>query len=175
MDQIPQAGRPFVVTDPNPPITYSDLYLAISTLSIHPFRALILQPAVVLCLSYIIEWLQIAPHRFPWLKGILPEIKGDARSLQPRIFTICTHIIGSDAEARKAVSEGGLGYTGVIATLEGIVLEILEWNREHGAEGQSDAVMVGARKSERSRKTYTTSVSYADQLKQAIGVGGDIN
>ena len=175
MDQIPQAGRPFVVTDPNPPITYNDLYVAISTLSIHPFRAQILQPVVVLCLSYVIEWLQIAPHRFPWLKMILPEIKGDARSLQPRIFTICTHIIGSDAEARKAVSEGGLGYTGVITTLEGIVSEIVEWNREHGAEDQSDAALVGGSKSERPRKRYTASVSYADQLKQAIGVGEDIN
>ncbi|KAK4189064.1 hypothetical protein QBC35DRAFT_494620 [Podospora australis] len=51
----PQAGRPFVVTDPNAPITYGDLYLAIETLAVTPFRTVPVQPIILLIMSYLIE------------------------------------------------------------------------------------------------------------------------
>ncbi len=46
-----QAGRPFVVTDPNPPIKYSDLYLLIKTLAITRFYTINLQPIVMIIVS----------------------------------------------------------------------------------------------------------------------------
>ncbi|ORY68208.1 uncharacterized protein BCR38DRAFT_362485 [Pseudomassariella vexata] len=156
----PQAGRPFVVTDPNPPITYDDLYSAISTLSIHPFRLIVLPPVIMLLISYCIEWYSILPHKFPLLKNILPEIRGEAKHLKPGLFSITTHLIGSDANARKPVEQGGLGYSGVLTTLQGMTLEILEWNREHAA-GQGG----------KTRKTYTTSVSLADRIQELASVG----
>ncbi|KAB5549524.1 hypothetical protein GE09DRAFT_1126765 [Coniochaeta sp. 2T2.1] len=157
----PQAGRPFVVTDPNPPISYSDLYTAISTLSVHPFRTITIPPVLIVLLSYAVEWYHLLPYRVPLLRGILPEIKGDLRHLHPGIISICTHLIGLDADARQAVDEGGLGYSGVITTLEGMVLEILEWNQEHEAE---DGVV-------RAKRVYTTSISLAEQLRQVLAVG----
>ena len=138
VEDAPQAGRPFVVTDPNPPISYRDLYNAISTLSVHPFRTITLPPVLIVLLSYAVEWYHLLPYRIPRLRGILPEIKGDLRHLQPGIISICTHLVGSDADTRKPVDEGGLGYRGVITTMEGMVLEILEWNREHRRRWQDE-------------------------------------
>lgn len=172
IDDIPQSGRPFVVTDPNPPITFDDIYLAISTLSVHPFRLQIIPPVLMLCLSYLVEWLIVLPHRFPWLKSIAPKIEGEMRSLQPGIFTICTHLIASDTDARKPVSQGGLGYTGVMTTMQGMVLEILEWNREHSAADGTDKESLTTSKSKAMKKLYTSSVTFADQMRQAVSVGG---
>ncbi|KAI9685812.1 MAG: hypothetical protein M1820_010726, partial [Bogoriella megaspora] len=159
VENIVQAGRPFVVTDPNPPIAFSDLYNAISTLCIHPFRTLVLPPAPLLVFSHIVEWYNELPYRLPLLARFIPQITGDARHLQPGLFSICTHLIASDAEARKAVAQGGLGYEGVMTTMQGMVLEILEWNREHEAHQESDGAASVAKK-----KLYTTSVMLADQL-----------
>ncbi|KAK3937020.1 hypothetical protein QBC46DRAFT_366496 [Diplogelasinospora grovesii] len=86
----PQAGRPFVVTDPNPPISYRDLYTAISTLSVHPFQAVVLLPVLILALSHLVEWYNLLPYRVPMLRRILQEIKGDVRHLHPGLFSICT-------------------------------------------------------------------------------------
>ena len=71
-------------------------------------------------------------------------------------------------EARKAIAQGGLGYEGVMTTMQGMVLEIVEWNREHEADGESNSAGVAAKK----KKLYTTSVTLADQLRQAMNVGG---
>ncbi|KAI1840051.1 hypothetical protein JX266_013742 [Neoarthrinium moseri] len=154
----PQAGRPFVVTDPNPPITYSDLYMAIKTLSIHPLFVMNLPPVVMLVLAHGLEWYSVLPHKVPFLKAMLPELRGDIRYLKPGLFSICTHLVASNKESSKPVSDGGLGYTGVITTLEGMAFQILEWNREH-------ASMDGGTK----RKAYTTSVSAAEKI-QHLGI-----
>ncbi|KAI0845004.1 NAD(P)-binding protein [Daldinia vernicosa] len=158
-----QAGRPFVVTDPNPPITYSDLYHAIETLSVHPFRVIKVPPVVMLLLSHAVEMYAELPYKYPLLRKVLPELKSDIKHLKPGIFSICTHLIASNDEIGKPVSQGGLGYTGVLTTLEGMALEILEWNKEH----VDDVKM---------RKAYTTSVSLAEQIREHWLVrGGSIS
>ncbi|RYP21875.1 hypothetical protein DL765_001951 [Monosporascus sp. GIB2] len=156
------AGKPFVVTDPNPPIAYEDLYSIIKTLSVHPFRTIYVPPVFILLLSHAVEWYSELPYKYPLLKRALPELKGDIRHLKPGIFSITTHLIASDAEARKPVSEGGLGYSGVLTTLEGMTLEVLEWNEEH-----TDDVMT--------RKAYTTSVTLADQIKNLAAFNGTVD
>lgn len=149
-----QAGRPFVITDPNPPISYRDLYFLVQTLATTPFRTLPLQPIVMVLLSYPIEWYCLALARHPFLRRVLPELAGEAKHLKPAIFSICTHLVGSNAVASQPVSSGGLGYTGVLTTLEGMTQEVVEWNRDHRDT-------VGA------RKAYQTSVSLADEIAKA--------
>ena len=161
-EDAPQAGRPFVVTDPNPPISYSDLYRAISTLSVHPFRTITLPPVLIVILSHLTEWYYLLPYRVPLLRRLLPELRGELKHLQPGIISICTHLIASDADARSPVDKGGLGYHGVLTTLEGMVLEILEWNREH------ESVDGGALE----RRLYTTSITLGQQLRKVLAADG---
>lgn len=71
-------------------------------------------------------------------------------------------------EARKTIAQGGLGYEGVMTTMQGMILEILEWNREHEAGGESNSAGVAVKK----KKLYTTSVTLADQLRRAMNFGG---
>lgn len=170
VNHLPCAGRPFVVTDPNPPITYGDMYTAISTLSIHGFRAEPVSPVLILLASHAIEWLNLLPHRVPWLARFIPEIKGDAKRLQPALFSICTHLVASDAEARKPVSKGGIGYEGVLTTMQGMALEVLEWNTEHvGVESARTLTPTT-----KGRKHYTTSNEWSDQLRDALRLGSPI-
>ncbi|XXH01943.1 hypothetical protein Hte_008306 [Hypoxylon texense] len=153
------AGRPFVVTDPNPAITYNDLYTAIRTLSVHPFCTIKVAPVVILLLAHALEIYAELPYKYPFLRKVLPELKGDIRHLRPGIFSICTHLVASNEEVSKPVSQGGLGYSGVLTTLEGMVLEILEWNQEHVDDANT-------------RKAYTTSISLAGQIQKLWAVGG---
>ncbi|KAL2198286.1 hypothetical protein P885DRAFT_75899 [Corynascus similis CBS 632.67] len=155
---LPQAGRPFVVTDPNPPIRYRDMYHLVQTLSVSPSRVLPLQPIIMVLLSYPIEWYSLALARFPVLRTVLPELTGEVKHLKPGIFSICTHLVASDDAARQPVRSGGLGHTGVLTTLEGMTQEVVEWNQEHS----------NARKGE--RKSYKTSLSLADDIAKAAAV-----
>ncbi|KAI1112852.1 hypothetical protein F5Y14DRAFT_462970 [Nemania sp. NC0429] len=162
------SGRPFVVTDPNPPITYDDLYTAIKVLSRHSFMTLPLPPVLMLLMSHAIELysdLPFLPFPLSILGKLFPPLRGDARHLKPGIFSITTHLIGSNSEISRPVSEGGLGYEGVMTTLEGMTLEVLEWNREH--EHLDD----GGGKIRKMRKAYTTSISLAEKI-QKLGAAG---
>jgi hypothetical protein len=101
------------------------------------------------------------PSRFPFLRRFRPDVKGDVRHLKPGLFSICTHLVSSNTEASKPLADGGLGYRGVLTTLEGMTLEVLEWNREHSFDEDGSL----------RRKVYTTSVSAADKIRQ-LGLGG---
>ncbi|KAI1121854.1 hypothetical protein F5Y10DRAFT_255455 [Nemania abortiva] len=164
------SGRPFVVTDPNPPISYGDLYSAIRVLSRHPFTTLSLPPVLMLIISHIIELyseLPFLPFPFSILGKLFPPLQGDVRHLKPGLFSITTHLVASNSEISKPVGEGGLEYQGVLTTLEGMVLEVLEWNREHEhlGEGEGD---------ERKRKAYTTSISLAEKIQKLGAVGHQV-
>ncbi|KAI8631852.1 NAD(P)-binding protein [Xylariaceae sp. FL1651] len=158
------SGWPFVVTDPNPPIFYGDLYSTIKVLSIHPFTIVRLPPVLMLLLSHAFELyaeLRFLPFPFSALGKLLPPLRGDLPHLKPGLFSITTHLVASNSEVSKPVSEGGLGYQGVLTTLEGMVLEVLEWNREHEHLGESEGKI---------RKAYTTSISLAEKI-QKLAVG----
>ncbi|KAL1892345.1 hypothetical protein Sste5346_007083 [Sporothrix stenoceras] len=149
---MPQAGRPFSVTDPNGPIQFSDLWFAIEKLSVTPFRTVALIPVQMLIMAYIVEAYINLPSRFPFLKNILPTLKGDIKHLQPALFSIVTHLYATNDPASKSVKEGGLGYRGLMTTLDGIVQELLDWNLEHKGVDESAWVK------------YRSSVSMADDL-----------
>ncbi|KAI0411601.1 hypothetical protein F5X98DRAFT_357008 [Xylaria grammica] len=162
------SGRPFVVTDPNPPISYGDLYSSIRVLSRHSFTTVSLPPVLLLLISHFVEFYSDLPYQpFPFsiLGKLLPSLKGDVRHLKPGIFSITTHLIGSNSESSKPVAEGGLGYQGVMTTLEGMVLEVLEWNREHENFGEGKG---------KTKKAYTTSISLAETIKQLGTVGHQV-
>jgi hypothetical protein len=150
----PQAGRPFVITDPNPPIVYEDMHSLVETLAVTPSRVLPLPPILLVLLSYPVEWYSLVLAKYAALGRVLPPLTGDVKHMKPAIFSICTHLVGSNAVAEQPVSKGGLGYRGVLTTLEGMVQEVIEWNRDHqGAAG--------------ARKEYQTSVSLADEIARA--------
>ncbi|KAK0655617.1 hypothetical protein B0T16DRAFT_384456 [Cercophora newfieldiana] len=155
---LPQAGRPFVVTDPNPPITYSDLYFLIKTFAITPFRTIHLQPMPMVLLSYIIEGYSLLRLKWPVLGWVLPPIAGDVKHLKPALFSICTHLVASNDIVSRPVKQGGLGYTGVLTTLEGMTQEVVEWNRIHQAAGRD--------------VTFQSSVSLAEEIQMATNAGG---
>ncbi|KAK5655495.1 hypothetical protein OQA88_5766 [Cercophora sp. LCS_1] len=149
-----QAGRPFVVTDPNPPISYGDLYLVIKALAITPFRTLDLPPIIMVLLSYIIESYHLLRLHYSPLRCVLPSIPGDVKHLKPALFSICTHLVASNDVASRPVDAGGLGYRGILTTLEGMTQEVLEWNIAHQTAGKQTVA-------------YQTSVSLADEIQKA--------
>ncbi|TLD07559.1 hypothetical protein PgNI_10979 [Pyricularia grisea] len=162
----PQAGRPFTVTDPNPPITNRTLWSMISTLSITMFRTVrILCPVLILMVAHAIEWYALLPYRYPRFKRIIPPLNNDIKHLKPPLFTITTHLIANhQGDATKPVSEGGIGYTGLTTSMDGMIQEVLEWNQEH--EGVS----------RRNRRKYISSVTLAEEIRKlgeaAMAVGG---
>ncbi|KAK1758173.1 hypothetical protein QBC47DRAFT_133782 [Echria macrotheca] len=151
--QKSQAGRPFIITDPNPPIAYRDLYLLVEMLSVTPFRTIILPPVVILLLAHMIEAYTLLRLRFPVLQWILPPMQGDIKHLKPAIFSICTHLVAHNDVASRPVSRGGLGYTGVLTTLEGMTQEVIEWNHLHQNPTKT--------------KRFQSSVSLAEDIQRA--------
>lgn len=170
----PQAGRPFCITDPSPPICYGDIYTLISELAITPFRLINVPPVPMLLLSYAIEAYNLLPAQFPILAKFLPAIPGNAVYLEPGLFSICTHLVGDMSDAQKPVAEGGLGFQGAVTTLEGMCQELVEWNREQAAYADAGkapllanglAAMKGSGKVG-AAKIYRNSVSLAEEIQR---------
>lgn len=137
-----------------------------------PFRLLVLPPAPMLLLAYIVEFYNLLPARIPLLAKVLPKLPGDVSYLEPGLFSICTHLFGSVKESSKSVTDGGLGYQGIVTTLEGMCQELLDWNREqeqHRREASQSAGINGTQIS--GQKTYTTkyfrhSVGLAEEIRK---------
>ncbi|KAK6841501.1 3-beta hydroxysteroid dehydrogenase/isomerase family [Apiospora arundinis] len=106
------AGRPFVITDPNPPPSFRDIYNVCMTLAVTPCQVQMLQPVPMLLLAYAIEFCDTLARQLP--------ARGQIALLQPATFSVATHTPATDAAAQKPVAEGGLGYRGVYTTLEGV-------------------------------------------------------
>lgn len=158
----PQAGRPFVVTDPNLPITYGDLYFALETLAVTSFRTVPLRPLPLLLASYPIEWYSLLRAKYQCLRRALPPLRGDVKHLKPGLFSICTHLVATNDSASRSVVDGGLGYKGVLTTMEGMVQEVMEWNHWHRNKStiQGSISNGGAR-------VFQSSVSLADEIRTA--------
>lgn len=122
-------GQSFVITDPNPPVNFGDIYRLLSTLSKSPVNFPRVAPVPFLLLSHVLECYAILQHKYlPWL---LPRITGDMAQLQPALFSISSvHTIGDDSRARKSPAQGGLGYATPLTTLDGMAKQLEEWNRD---------------------------------------------
>ncbi|KAG9311759.1 3-beta hydroxysteroid dehydrogenase/isomerase family-domain-containing protein [Chiua virens] len=121
-------GQGFLVTDAGPPVTYGDIYTALTTLDdIVEFP--IVSTTLMLAISHIIEPIYIAKLLLSasdsWIGRVIaraiPTISGDIINLQPPIIALTSiHIIFDDSRARQPPSKGGLGYNGPYTTLEGV-------------------------------------------------------
>ncbi|KAH8770806.1 hypothetical protein F5883DRAFT_50936 [Diaporthe sp. PMI_573] len=164
-----QAGRPYCITDPNPPIYYGDLYGLLSKLATTPFRMISLPPMPFVLVSYLVEFYTLLPFHLPSsLARLVPPLSGDIKHLQPGLFSICTHLVADNADAGRAVSDGGLGYRGVLTTLEGMCQELVDWNREQEEHATQAALATDEPKSVR---YFHSSVSLAEQM-QKVGLAG---
>ncbi len=130
-DEMPGcAGRPFVITDGGPPPLFRDFYRLLELTAETRIDVTYVQPGFMLLLGHIVELFDIASS-MPVLRWIVPKPKADLAMLQPTVFTASSHTPASDAAAKKSVDEGGLGYKPVCTTMEGMCLQVAEWNREH--------------------------------------------
>lgn len=132
------AGRPFVVTDPGPPVAFADLYKLIIELSTRPITVATIPPILLLIFAHLNEIYVDIVTRFPFLARLgLREPTYPINYLQPSVLRGSMHVLIDDTAARKSVKEGGIGYRGVCNSLEGFCEELLEWNREHDEEMES--------------------------------------
>ncbi|KAL2270173.1 hypothetical protein VTJ83DRAFT_2357 [Remersonia thermophila] len=136
-DALPRcAGRPFVVTDAGPPITFGDVFRALEQLSATPFHVVVAPTVPLLLMAHAVEaWCLLAarlPARLARALPFLREPEGELRLLQPSVFTVSTHAVVDDSAARRSVAEGGIGYAPGCTTLEGVCEQLLRWNLEHG-------------------------------------------
>lgn len=127
------AGRPFVITDGNPPVTFADIYRLVKTLSVTPIRVIHVQPIMMHLIAHTVEAFDVLSE-FPGLSWLKPL--GEIRLLQPSTVMATAHTIVSDAAAKKSVKEGGLGYKGVCTSIEGMAYQVFEWNNEHKGQVQ---------------------------------------
>lgn len=126
-NNIDIGGQSFVITDPNSPTTFSDVYLLLTTLSKTPTHFTIVPAIPLFLFSYLVEWYSLLQHRY---LSFLPPIRGSLVQLQPALFAVSNpHTIADDSRARLRTEQGGLGYRGVITTLDGMCKEVEEWNR----------------------------------------------
>lgn len=68
-------GQAFTITDPNPPITYGDVYKVLRCLSPSDTRFIFLPPALVLSAAHLLEAYYLLRFRHRLLSRMLPELK----------------------------------------------------------------------------------------------------
>ncbi|CAG8134601.1 unnamed protein product [Penicillium olsonii] len=125
-------GQSFIVSDPNPAISFGDLYKVLTTLSTTPVEFPELQPAPFLLFSYVVE----AYYYLRCKIGVLPRLSHDLEQLQPSLFGILNvHVFADDSRARLAPEDGGLGYNPPLTTLEGLCRRLVDWNQKAQTEG----------------------------------------
>lgn len=126
-------GQAFVVTDPNPAISFSDIYTLITKLSETPISFPTIEPLPMLLLGYLVEFYSYIQYAFlPWA---LPKITGDLAQIQPSLFAISdVHVIADDTRARLPPQKGGLGYNPPLTSLDGMCKQLLDWNQKAGVK-----------------------------------------
>jgi nucleoside-diphosphate-sugar epimerase len=135
------AGRPYVVTDTGPAIQWWDFFRAAKQLAVTPMEVTRLPPLPLYLIAHLVEFWSLLLARAPFLTRLgLREPRGLVRDLQPSIFTPAGFIMVVDKEARKSVDDGGIGYTGLCTTLEGVCDQIWRWNQEMEQEGVANGV-----------------------------------
>lgn len=116
-------GRTYYVTDPGSPVYYGDLYTVLHTLAHKDTPANFPRiPAVpMLLIGHAIEAYMMFRARY--MPG-LPPITGDIAMITPAMFNMSTvHLVYDN---RLATEE--IGYNPPISTMEGLCLQMLEWN-----------------------------------------------
>ncbi|KAL9090711.1 MAG: hypothetical protein Q9165_005199 [Trypethelium subeluteriae] len=132
----PPSGRAFAITDPNPPPTFNSLYHLLEVL--RGCQTTHLPPVLMLLLAHAIEAYILTLHAVPSLTQVLGlrEPTGLIALVQPATMnSSCIHQFASGAQAEQPVEQGGLGYRGVCTTLEGMCMQVREFELEGKGAG----------------------------------------
>ena len=129
-------GRPFVVTDAGPPISYSDCYRTVEVLVDGNVKFHILSPSWMLLLAHVIQAYYLATHFLSQSPNallraagaFLPKLSSLMANLQPSLWNITSvHLVADSSNARARPEAGGLGYEPLWTSLEGMCQLILEY------------------------------------------------
>lgn len=124
------ASRPFLVSDNGPPITFEDAFTIMGTASSTGFTVVRPPPVLLLAIFHLVEWWALLGGYCPLLKTLIGEPKDPIDMLQPASAAAGISSIVDDSDARKAPEDGGIGYQPLCATLEGMCVQIYEWNEQ---------------------------------------------
>lgn len=153
-------GQAFLVTDPNPPITYGDFYNAIAVLSNHRCRFPVVPQVLMygvalgietwylgqtLVVHEVIKALEFLERNvakvFGRLANMLREwnwfkLKGVEINLQPAVFNLTSvNLWFDDSRAKMAREDGGLGYRAPFTSMKGLVKTGLAFEKERAEKG----------------------------------------
>jgi nucleoside-diphosphate-sugar epimerase len=134
------AGKKYLMTDPNPAISFGDVYRLLALLNdFHPVEV----PALpMIILAQVVEWYTLARVTVPPLKWVLPPIPGTLSQLQPAMINVAnSHQFSNNNFISRSVEDGGLGYRGIYTTLEGMCTQVKHWKESHGQQKGSDRLL----------------------------------
>lgn len=123
------AARPFLVTDAGPPPMFKDFYTLVESVSVTPFRIQYPPPLMLLLIAHCIEAYCLLLWRVPVLQKFFSEPDMPLYMLQPASVAGSINALINDADARKRVEDGGLGYQAKCTTMEGLCMQLAAWNR----------------------------------------------
>jgi len=111
-------GQTYLIADEGPPISYGDIFQAMSALTDNRVRFPPVPPSAMLVLAHLVEFYYLLQAR--WLK-FLPPVKEPLSQLQPSIFSVTSiHWKIDYSRARLSPAEGGLGYQPPWTTMQGV-------------------------------------------------------
>jgi hypothetical protein len=135
-------GQAFMISDPNPPVSYGDIYEALTTLSKGSCTFPKFPPVGMLLFAHAVETYyllhfhltSIAFRKLGALFAlILPPVGGDIVNLQPSLFPLTSvHLLIDDSRARLPAKDGGLEYKAPFTTLQGICKVVHEHEQNQG-------------------------------------------
>ncbi|KAI9687422.1 MAG: hypothetical protein M1820_010446 [Bogoriella megaspora] len=128
-------GRPFTITDPNPPPFAGSVYRLISVLT--GARVTHLPPVLIFVMAHVMELYVLFVFYFPKVAKLcgLKEPQGLTANLQPAILTTCgAQQFATSTQIEKSVEDGGLGFRGVCTTLEGMCDQVRRFKEAEGLE-----------------------------------------
>ncbi|KAF8656517.1 hypothetical protein AX16_002481 [Volvariella volvacea WC 439] len=144
-------GQAFLIADPAPGLAYGDVYTALSTLTFGKTTFPPISGTGLLALAYVMECyyttreylLTLWPNLFkdtPIFGALLPALGSDLINLQPSLWALTSvHVIFDDSRARLSPEKGGLGYTGLYTTMEGVCRTVEEHLSGVGIAGARSA------------------------------------
>ncbi|OLN97006.1 Sterol-4-alpha-carboxylate 3-dehydrogenase, decarboxylating 2 [Colletotrichum chlorophyti] len=130
------AARPFLVTDAGPPPVFEDFYTLVRSISVTPFHVQYPPPLSLLLLAHCIEAYCILLWRMPVLQKVFSEPSMPLYMMQPASIAGSINALINDADARRRVEDGGLGYQPKCTTMEGLCMQLGAWNRWVKAGGE---------------------------------------
>lgn len=148
-------GQSFMITDPNPPIAYGDIYGALNTLTKGVCIFPKFPPIAMLVFAHCVELYYLAHFRTTSIKfgnlgtlfsKIMPPVGGDVINLQTSLFPLTSvHLLIDDSRAQLPPEKGGLGYKAPFTSLQGIckVVREHEINEGHMEDRQQTGGGIG--------------------------------